>query len=411
LRIRSGGDEKSGPKVLFMMNCFKGQAAGECYYQLARELVRSGCRVTVLLPQDRDTPAEEVMDGIEVRRFSYFWPQRLHRVAYGLGLPENLKKSWLARFQFPFFILAFLVRGLALARRADLVHVFTTSPAPAGGLARLWWGKPFVLTVIGSDVRLGPRWFNRLLLKLPHRIISATKEQDEILHALGRRDGLRDIKHLIDFTRFDPDSSAWAGYRSEVRREFALPPEAFVATFVGRLYDFKDPLTFIRAAALVRGQAERARFLLVGHGEQSDQAAQLIRELGLGKIMIMTGSRGDVHRLLAASDCFCTLSPIENCFAATILEAMTARLPVILTDAGYTAEAFPHLKCAYLVPPRNPEALAQAILSIMTDDDLRRRLSAAGPDCLRRLGFDRDRVVERTRALYQEVLGESRRGF
>ncbi|MFH1090687.1 MAG: hypothetical protein V1742_03865, partial [Pseudomonadota bacterium] len=69
------------PKVLFLMNCFKGQAAGECYYQLARELVRAGAEVTVLLPQDKDTPPVEVMDGIKVKRFSYFWPQRRHAVA------------------------------------------------------------------------------------------------------------------------------------------------------------------------------------------------------------------------------------------------------------------------------------------------------------------------------------------
>jgi glycosyltransferase involved in cell wall biosynthesis len=392
-------------KVLFLMNCFKGQAAGECYYQLARELVRAGCEVTVLLPQDQDTPASEDMDGIKVKRFSYFWPQRLSGVAYGLGIPENLKASRLARLQLPFFLLAFLMRGLDLAQRADVVHVITTSPGPVGVLARLFWGKPFILTVIGSDVRLGPRLFNRHLLRFAHRVISATREQDEILAGLGRNHGLCDIKHLIDFSRFTIDDQL----RREVREEFGFRPDDFVVTFVGRLYGFKDPMTFIRAAALVREREHRARFLLVGHGEQSAQAESLVRELGLEDVLIMTGHRDDIHRILAATDLFCTLSPVENCFAATILEAMTARKPVILTNAGYTSEAFPHLKYAYLIKPRDPVALALGVIEIMENQALRESLEEAGPECLKALGFDRQGVIERTMGLYREVMAETAR--
>lgn len=385
------------------MNCFKGQAAGECYYQLARELVRAGNDVTVLLPQEQDTPSSEVMDGIQVKRFDYFWPQRLHSVAYGLGIPENLKKSWLARLQFPLFLAAFLVRGLQLARQADVIHVITTSPAPVGVLAKWLWKKPFILTVIGSDVRLGPKWFNRRLLRYPDRVVSATREQDEILHRLGRETGLCDIKHLIDFSRFRPDASE----RFRVRRELGVADDEFLVTFIGRLYGFKDPKTFIRAAALARRQSSRIRFLLVGHGEQQGECYRLVKELGLERTLIMTGHRGDVHRILAASDLFCTLSPVENCFAATILEAMTAGVPVILTDVGYTSEAFPHESCAYLIPPRDPRALADAVLTLMENDGLRRRLAQAGDGCLARLGFKREVVVEQTLAMYRDVLVEN----
>jgi len=397
---KGGGNQKTGPKVLFLMNCFKGQAAGECYYQLARELVRAGCRVTVLLPQDRETPASEIMDGIQVKRFTYWWPQRLHAVAYGLGIPENLEASGLARLQFPFFLLAFLARGLALARKADLIHVITTSPAPVGILARLLWRKPFVMTVIGSDVRLGPRWFNRFILRFPHRVISCTREQDLILAGLGRRKGVCDIKHLIDFSRFKTSPAV----RTKMREELGLKPGDFVVTFVGRLYDFKDPLTFIKAAALVRDYSDQARFVLVGYGEQYAEAVRLAEELKLEKTLILTGRRDDVHRILAAADLFCTLSPVENCFAATILEAMTARVPVILTGVGFTAQAFPHLKYAYLVPPRDPESLARAIIKIMDDAGLRRRLAQAGPVCLQDLGFNRRSVVDDTLALYRQLI-------
>ena len=243
----------------------------------------------------------------------------------------------------------------------------------------------------------------------PHRVISATREQDEILARLGRHQGLADIKHLIDFSRFKDTPSR----RDEVREELGLASDDFVVTFVGRLYDFKDPMTFIRAAGLVRDRSEsrtqtgRFRFLLVGYGEQYDQCRELARQLNLGDTLIMTGHRDDIHRLLAAGDVFTTLSPVENCFAATILEAMTARKPVILTDAGYTAEAFLHDKYAYLIPPRDPEALAEAILKLHRDRDLKMRLGKAGPACLRHLGFDRDKIVSQTLALYDQVIQEA----
>ena len=231
-------------KVLMIMNCFRGQAAGECYYQLARELVRAGEDVTVLLPQDTNTPGFENMDGIKVRRFDYWFPQSRSCVAYGLGIPENLRNFPLARVQFPFFLTALLARGLALAGEADVVHVITNAPGPVGALARVLWKKPFVMTYIGSDIRDAPGWLNRLLMRFCDRVISATREQTEMIQNLGRTWGLCDIKHLIEFGRFAADPRAGA----EVRAEFGIEPDDFVFTFVGRIYDFKDPLTFIRAA-------------------------------------------------------------------------------------------------------------------------------------------------------------------
>ena len=393
-------------KVLMLANCFKGQWAGECYYQLAKGLVRAGVDMTVLLPQDKDTPAAEIMDGIKVKRFSYFWPQKYSSVAYGKGgVTANLKTSWLARFQLPLFLLVFLFRGAQLARQADLCHVITTSPALAGVLARWLWRKPYVITVIGTDVRNGPKAFSRFILNEAHRIVACSPELKDVLDGIGDFKHQCDIKHIIDFDRFT--------VRVEdgplIRSELGLKPEDFVVAYIGRIDYLKGPLNLVKAAVLMKDRSPGIKFVLVGTGPQDEEARAIIKTHGLEGRVIMTGHRPDVHRVLAGADLFCSLSPLDNCFSATILEAMTARRPVLLTDAGHTREEFGHGECAWLVPREDPEALAETIEMLKRDESLRRKLAVAGPGCLDRLGFNRDIVIRQTLDMYREVLEEAAR--
>ena len=66
-----------------------------------------------------------------------------------------------------------------------------------------------------------------------------------------------------------------------------------------------------------------------------------------------------------------------------------------------------HLSCAYLVPPRDPAAASEAMIRLMNDHDLRQKLAEAGPGCIDRLGFTRDRIINQTRAAYREAAAEA----
>lgn len=145
--------------------------------------------------------------------------------------------------------------------------------------------------------------------------------------------------------------------------------------FAGRLVAFKDPLTFVRAACLFNQNTTTptSHFLIAGDGE-------LLKEC----IRIASGSKNirflgwvkpeKVDSLMNDADIFCQLSPYENLWASTLICAMKHRKAIICTDAGYTGAYLMHKVHAFLIPPKNDVALAEAINILVNDDELRRML-------------------------------------
>lgn len=89
---------------------FKGDycGAGNAIFEMASKLaLQHGLDISVIAPNYDRIPKYEVWDGIKVYRFSYFYPRKLQKLAYGAGIPTNLRQSTLARVQLPLFILNF----------------------------------------------------------------------------------------------------------------------------------------------------------------------------------------------------------------------------------------------------------------------------------------------------------------
>jgi glycosyltransferase involved in cell wall biosynthesis len=129
---------------------------------------------------------------------------------------------------------------------------------------------------------------------------------------------------------------------------------------------------------------------------------RLIDERGIDGNVQFVGEYSDVSTLFAAAD-FAVLSSWEEGFSNVILEAMTAGLPMIVTDVGGNAEAVLHEETGLVVPPHNPQALGQAILRLARDPELGQRLGDAGRTRVRQ-EFSIERCVNAHHALYEELL-------
>ncbi len=377
-----------------------GLSAGEWIVQHARGIAERGVSVDVVAPDYGDEAEREPLPGVTVHRFSYWWPPSAQRVAGGHGILENLRESWAANLQLPAFLAAFIAKTTAVARRCDIVHI-NWAPAMLAGLpAKRLWKKPVVLTVHGSGGPAGlkkfPPWLLRPAVGAADAVISPHPHLTAILTSLGRTEGVHEIKYLIDFNRFT------SGDGARVREALGLGG-APVVTFVGRLLPFRDPETFVRAAAILLGRRAAVHCLVVGSGPLEGRVRALISP-GIERSVHLLGHRTDVEDVLAASDVFVASSPIENCFANSVLEAMIAGVPSVLSSAGDTPECFPDGWAARLFPPRDAEALAAAIEDVLDDADLRARLVGNAMAALREFGFDRDLILDRTLGLYQRLL-------
>jgi len=192
--------------------------------------------------------------------------------------------------------------------------------------------------------------------------------------------------------------------RVGVRREFRLPADVPLVCTVGRLCEQKGVDDFLYAAAIVHRQMPQVRFLVVGDGPLRGELESLAARLALNGCLIFTGHRGDVAQLLLASDVFATATHWEG-FGKVNVEAMAAGLPLVSTNVGPIPEVIDGYRGAILVPPRDPPAMAEALLTMLRDLPAYARWGEAGREMARQR-FGVDKQIARTVQLYERLLAD-----
>jgi len=376
----------------------RGDFAGVFVYNLAQVLSERGAEIAVLAPHDDRLPRQETWGRIRIHRFVYGCPPGRQRLAYGEGIPNNLHRRPWAALQIPAFLVAFLMTARRICADCDLVHVHWAPLAWLGLALRRRYGVPVVLTVHGTDVRSLPPFLIRPAIARVDAVVAAAPETEALLQQLGIT-AYHAIPLPIDEESFRPGMEA-----GPVAEELGLRPGDDVVTFVGRLNMFKDPLTLVRAAPLVLAERPQVRFVIVGDGPLIGDLRASVRRRKLDQTVHLVGARGDTGRFLALSRLFVALSPVENAWSMTIVEAMHMRVPCIITRAGQTEQLFTHQEDAYLIPPGDETALAAAILRLLSHKEERDRLAHGALALLRRHGRENAYIARRTLSLYQALI-------
>jgi glycosyltransferase involved in cell wall biosynthesis len=196
--------------------------------------------------------------------------------------------------------------------------------------------------------------------------------------------------------------------RSEsVLREFGIPAKAPVVGILAMLRPEKDHDTFLRGARIVLDALPEAFFLIVGEGPERGRLEQLSRELGLEKRAIFTGRRTDVSRLLSVFDVAVLTSVTVETFPMSFLEAMALERPLVATPAGGVPEMIEEGRNGYLVPMRDPRALAEALVKIIADRSIAHAMGRASREIVENK-FTIQKMVEDTEN-YLESLIRTRR--
>ena len=191
---------------------------------------------------------------------------------------------------------------------------------------------------------------------------------------------------------------------SRAGRDNAKKEKNVVLLHVGRFAPEKNHLLLIEAFALALKEYPTMQLWLVGDGSLRPAVEKAIAEMRLAGKVLFLGIRDDVPKLLAGCETFILSSDYEGVPLA-VLEAMAAGKPVIATTVGGVPELVEDGVTGILVPPRDPQALAQAILRLVKDPDLRQRMGKAAQErTLER--FDIARTAREYEALYLKLLEE-----
>ena len=189
--------------------------------------------------------------------------------------------------------------------------------------------------------------------------------------------------------------------RASVRREFGLDDDIPIVLTAARFTAQKDHATLVAAIPAVLARHPRARFWLAGEGPLQAEVRQAAAHLGIEPAIDLLGHRADVPELLAAADLFVLPSRFEG-LPLAVLEAMAAGLAVVATRIGGTEEAVLDGITGHLVPPADPDALADAIGAALADPAGLARLGRAGRK--RFLAeFTAERMTASTLGLYRSL--------
>jgi len=193
---------------------------------------------------------------------------------------------------------------------------------------------------------------------------------------------------------------------ADVCKELWLPPGSPTVGNIAALVPHKGQRYLVDAAPVVVRALPDTHILIFGEGELRPALTRQIKHLGLEHRVSLVGFRPDIMPLLKGLDLF-VMSSITEGLGTSILDAMAASKAVVATTAGGIPEAVEHGVTGLLVPPHNAGALADAILALLKDVGLRRRMGEAGLARVRDR-FSVDRMVDETVAVYERVAGRPR---
>ncbi|PAS99209.1 MAG: hypothetical protein BSR46_09425 [Candidatus Dactylopiibacterium carminicum] len=382
MRRQRRGDPAT--RVLFVSTGLGVGGAERALEQLLPRLAAQGLSVAVVsLREPQPVGARLRALGIAVHELG---------MAPSQPSPAGLWRLWRVVRDFrPDLIQGWMYHGNVAAHLARLATPRArVLPGIHQTLARLELESLATRAVIRLDA-----WFSSLAARVLY--VAETARIDHEAAGYARRGVV--LPNGVDAARFRPDAEA----RQQLRATLGIDGSVFLVALVGRFHPAKNHAGFLRAAAIVAGEAGKVHFLLAGSGISADnpELAPLLQDERLRGRLHVLGPREDVPRLFAASDLF-VLSSIQEALPNVVMEAMSCGLPGVVTDVGDAARMIGD--SGWCVAPGDDEALADAILLAYGEDAA--AFAARGRAARGRVlaQFDADAVAARYVALYCGLL-------
>ncbi len=349
-------------------------------WDLARELAGRDHEVTVI---GGAGPRREAAPGVRVITFPFtprsFW-QAIPPLRRAYAEAKLLERLSLAVPALPH-----LASG-----GYDIIHIQKPYDLGPALLAGRLGGAKVILGCHGEDFYRG----DRPLARMAAAAVSCSRFNAA---TVARRYGFMPqvVFNGVDIGMFRPVSPD-----ADLRGRLGLPSDMPLLLFVGRLQPWKGVETAIRALACIPDAA----LLVAGAGEDLPRLEQIVAELGLGARVRFLGEleRHALPRLYRSADLLLATSHASETFGIGPVEAQACGLPVVASRFGGFPEVVDEGRTGILVPPREPQALADAINALLGDPSRRAAMSAAAPAWAAQFAWPA--VTDRIEAVYRSIL-------
>ncbi|MBC8264034.1 MAG: glycosyltransferase [Anaerolineales bacterium] len=300
------------------------------------------------------------------------------------------------------------LRRFVRSGRFDVVHCHGARAALWVRLAAVGPRRPKIVFGVHGLSIVHYRGLKRVLLLGIERLLqvvtditlcdSDSERADVIRYGIAPPEHTHTIHNGIDLNRLDRGSYERAAARAALGLDFAQPTLVTVC----RLNKPRDFDTLLRAMQAVVAQFPTVRLLIVGDGPLRPAIEDQIQTLALGDNVWLLGIVRDVGQALAAADVFVLSTQGWEGLPLAPLEAMVMRLPVVISDVGGNREAVQDGVTGLVVPPRQPQALADALLRLLQDHPTAQQMGQHGYDRVVR-EFSAQRMARETMAIYARL--------
>lgn len=284
----------------------------------------------------------------------------------------------------------------------DIVHAFFFWPIMYGRLLKKL-GKIRFLVENREDQ--GFNWGKheytllRLSRSIPDRVICVSEAVKQVVIRRERieEDRVAVIRNGVELIQ------GKTGDKETTRRELGFNDENLI---VGMVANFNRPVKgvsyFIEAMPSIIKAVPDVRFLILGRGDQEQELLEKTRVLGIEAFVVFGGFRKDINRFYEIID-ISVLTSLSEGLSITLLESMSHGLPVVATNVGGNSELVMDGQTGYLVPPKDTTSIADRIVQLLFDSDLRREMGYEGRQRIEQY-FQIQNVADRYLEVYKDLL-------
>lgn len=398
---------------------FPGDPTAPFIESITKHVAARGHTIHLVVPEHRAWRRAPVEDGVHFHPYRYSPRRSWTPWGYSESLQAGVK---IKRRLYPLAPLVFLsarrsCQALATSEAFDVVHAHWVIPNGAiAATVASRYGLPLVISLHGSDVSVSERSraVGRLATWSFARAAAITGPSMDLLdraRGLGASEPLEFIPYGVALETFAPDPES----TRQVRRKLALGADDVTILGVGRFVPVKGLQYLIEAVAEARASVPAVRLVLVGDGDLRDELEARVGALGLRDRVTFAGMapRDEVPAYFAAADIVVVPSIHYQGYVDGLpnvaLEAMAAGKPLVATRVGGLPQVVRDGENGLLVEERDPDALAQAIVTLARDPDLRARMGEKGRMRVRD-ELTWDAVAERFVEIYELVTRGQTRG-
>ena len=376
-------------------------------YDLSQALINLGHNIYVITTDFPGTKETEVVGGVNVHRYdSYSYPGP-DFITWAILMQHTMQEK-----------AAEVINELhASGQQVDIIHAHDWLSGLAAIELKHGFRLPLVTTIHSTELGRrnglhddGQRMIHAIEKRLAFdswRIIACSRYMaDQIKYAYALSDDKIDIIPNGVYTKEFKNANTQSTVELDFRRKYATDKEKIVL-YVGRMVPEKGVNVLVGSIPQVIASMPEAKFVFIGDGYYRSEYMSIAHGLGVAHKCFFTGfieKDSVVRKLFTLADA-CVFPSFYEPFGIVALEAMAAGTPVIVSDIGGLSEIIDHGHTGLKVPVNNSNALARAIISLLSDPGLASSLRKNALEKVRKI-YHWHRIANQTTRVYQRVVSE-----